>query len=162
MTIFTENDRFSVRSVYSENLAQPLSSIHYVTGSNFLFKASYLENLEVGIHYYTIETHRGYVQLAVNVNNQTLPYLINASDVYVDFTKDLSFTFDLMGGEILSLTAKDLESTDYTIDGSQVTIDVDYLKSIFSEYGRINLIVRYELKLDHETVIGYIKLTDNT
>lgn len=162
MTIFTEEDRFSVRSVYDENLLAPLSSIHYVTGSDFAFKSSYFDSLEVGTYYYTIETHRGYVQLVVNVNSDALPYLINASEVYVDFTKDLSFTFDLMGGEILSLTAKDLEITDYTIDGSQVTIDVDYLKTIFSEYGRVYLIVRYELKLGHESVIGYIKLTDNT
>lgn len=162
MIIFKEEDNFSVRSVYNENILEFVSSENYLTGSEFVMKASYLDSLEIGTYYYTLETHRGYVQLIININDDNLPYLINASDVYVDFKNDLTFDFDLMGGEIVSLTAKDLTSNDYTIDGSQATIDLDYLKTIFNEYGRIVLIIRYELKLDHETVIGYIKLTDNT
>lgn len=162
LVIFSNIDQLSVRSVKVLNTDEFLAQDYYLVGDEFAMKATYFDTLDAGSYYYTIQTHRGYVQLIVHVNETNLPYLINTSDIYVDFSKNLTFEFDLMGGEIVSLTAKNLKETDYTIHGHLATINLDYLTTIFSEYGRVDLIVRYELKLDHETVIGYIKLTDNT
>ena len=62
---------------------------------------------------------------------------------------------------IQSLVAKNLTTSDYVISGSTATIKLDYLNEVF-DFKREILIVRYELKIGNNYIIGYITLMDNT
>lgn len=161
LILFNESEIYTIKSVILTAHDSEVDENNYTLSPSFAFTAEYLDTLSLGKQYFTLETHRGFISVEINITDETDPYIINSTDIYVDFTTDINLLFELFGGEIISLTAKNLTSSDYILNGSTATIKLDYLNEIF-DIGREELIIRYELKVGNNYTIGYITLTDNT
>jgi len=85
------------------------------------------------------------------------PYLTQVGSIHYEVGKDLILHFELFAGSIVSLSGNDITLSDYSIDGSRVIIDGNYIHQKFvSTPERTTLIIAYTLSFNSDTEIGYL------
>ena len=138
-----------------------LNSTQFVHDSAGLkLKSSYIKTLSIGEYEFTISTDQGDFTLDLNVIETTRPYMISKSTVETDFSSNLTFTFELFGGNIKSLSGNSIKSSDYSISGNQLTIKKAFVEESFNATESIEtLVLAYSLEVGTHTVIGYIFIT---
>jgi len=81
------------------------------------------------------------------------------SDSSIDYTAgtDVVLTFNLYEGSFVMLSGNGIEATDYELSGSQVTIDSDYIDSVFTANpGQDVIVLSYTFSYSGGAVVGYV------
>lgn len=171
---YSKQSAFNLELKTFENNAEVLSVTNImeepVALSNFLvvdhtifFKSEYLSTLMVGNHIFILETNFGNHEFKINITNTNRPYMITSSEIFANFIEDVVVTYELFGGEVLSLSGNEITESDYSISGNTVTIDKDYIKDQFVKLpSRTTLILGYTLESGDNVVIGYIFIKKNS
>jgi hypothetical protein len=145
-----------VTSLKVNNVDLDLSNvIHDKNGLKL--KSSYIKSLSVGEYLYNVITAQGSFVLNLNVIDTSRPYMISKSTIESDFTSNHTFTFELFGGEIKSVSGNNIKTSDYSISGNQLTIKKGFIENAYSNNESMeSLILGYTLEVGTHTVIGYI------
>jgi hypothetical protein len=144
--------------VYIEDSEAELSAADYIfTAQRVTLKNTYLISLSTGNHLFTILTLDGFYIIDLNILDTDKPYLITDNQVFTDHSTDLTFTFELFGGEFTGLSGNEVTTEDYTLIDNVLMIDKDYVAFMFSlDPERETLILAYTLELEDNIVIGYL------
>ncbi|MDO9629888.1 MAG: hypothetical protein Q7I99_08285 [Acholeplasmataceae bacterium] len=152
-------DVLSVTNYVGEEVA--LSNL-IVSNQKVSFKSSFLTPLLVGVHVFTIDTNYGSHEVKINITDTARPYMISGSEIFTNFMTNVTVTYELFGGVILSLSGNDITTSDYTITGNSLTINKDYIHNQFVIVpSRTTLILGYTLESGENVVIGYIFIKSN-
>jgi len=169
-TLETINYSYSTNSLFDLNVLksesffyiadseEELSATDYIfTAQRVTLKNTYLVTLSTGHHLFTILTLDGFHIIDLNILDTDKPYLITNNQVFTDHSTDLTFTFELFGGEFTGLSGNEVTAEDYTLIDNILTIDKDYVAFMFSlDPERETLILAYTLELGDNIVIGYL------
>ncbi|PKK98980.1 MAG: hypothetical protein CVV57_04010 [Tenericutes bacterium HGW-Tenericutes-2] len=149
-------ESIEVTSLKVNNVDLDLSNvIHDKNGLKL--KSSYIKSLSVGEYLYNVITAQGSFVLNLNVIDTSRPYMISKSTIESDFTSNHTFTFELFGGEIKSVSGNNIKTSDYSISGNQLTIKKGFIENAYSNNESMeSLILGYTLEVGTHTVIGYI------
>jgi hypothetical protein len=154
LTIF-ETSKFI--TMYNDNNQIMQSNVYTYTNQEVKFLNTYLKALDTGLHEYKVLTEDGFYIVEIDVTNATNPYMINNNQIYSSFEDDITLQFELFGGTIQNVSGNNIESSDYTINQSQLVISIDYVQNIFeNEPERTTLILSYTLQYNQDIIIGYI------
>jgi hypothetical protein len=136
----------------------PISTTAY-TFENKLFtlKSAYLTTLPIGEQVFTVTTNIGSFDITINIFDTSTPYMMSKSEIFTDFSTDVTVIYDLFGGSISGLSGNNITASDYTITNNTVTISKTFIENAFtSEPTRETLVIGYTLESRNNVVIGYI------
>ncbi|HBY65430.1 MAG TPA: hypothetical protein DEG42_03455 [Acholeplasmataceae bacterium] len=154
---------YSSSFVYIKDYRGTLDNTQYQYLSQTVqLDALFIQSLSLGYQTFTILTLQGFYIIDINIITTEKPYLINSSEVFTDFTKNLILTFELFDGFIGTLSGNDITTDDYTIDGNTIVIDIDYVEAKFiADEERTTLILVYTLEQGDDIVIGYLFIKES-
>jgi hypothetical protein len=142
----------------------PISTTAY-TFENKLFtlKSAYLTTLPIGEQVFTVTTNIGSFDITINIFDTSTPYMMSKSEIFTDFSTDVTVIYDLFGGSISGLSGNNITASDYTITNNTVTISKTFIENAFtSEPTRETLVIGYTLESGNNVVIGYIFIKKST
>jgi hypothetical protein len=142
----------------------PISTTAYTFENRILtLKSTYLTTLTVGEQILTVTTNIGSFQININIFDTSKPYMMSKSEVFTDFSTDVTVIYDLFGGSISGLSGNNITASDYTITNNTVTISKTFIENAFtSEPTRETLVIGYTLESGNNVVIGYIFIKKST
>ena len=133
-------------------------SIHRTTDL-FIYdfdESSYLQSLPLGNYTYEIYVSKGKFDIMITIIDTELPYITTHNTVTFN-DNDLTFTFELFGGSILSLSGNNISIADYTIIDEELVIKRAYIKNYFiSNPEETVLTITYNLQLGNSLLINDI------
>jgi len=136
----------SVISVNSRDISVGQQD-YYLDDDKLYFSSSYLQSLPLGSYTYEIYVSKGKFHLAITIIDTELPYITTHNTVTFN-DNDLTFTFELFGGSILSLSGNNISTADYTIIDEDLVIKRAYIKNYFiSNPEETFLTLTYNLQL---------------
>lgn len=97
-------------------------------------KGSKIKELGVGSHKLILSYENEDYELTLNIKDKDYPYLMDNQTLYVDVKMDLALVVDLMGGELVSISAdrnRPFLDGDLTIEGGKITMSKDYIMRSF-------------------------------
>jgi hypothetical protein len=122
---------------------------------------TFLRDLDAGTYTITLILDNGVVDIIMTVLNEERPYMTSPNTVpYQD--EDLSFTFELFGGTINTVSGLDITEDDYTINESTLTIKSTFIDQVIeNDPDRETIIISYTLLKDDLTIVGFIFIEVN-
>lgn len=136
----------SVISVNSRDISVGQQD-YYLDDDKLYFSSSYLQSLPLGSYTYEIYVSKGKLHLAITIIDTELPYITTHNTVTFN-DNDLTFTFELFGGSLLSLSGNNISTADYTIIDEDLVIKRAYIKNYFiSNPEETFLTLTYNLQL---------------
>jgi hypothetical protein len=122
----------------------------------------YIEELSYGEYTFLLTTSEGLIELQLLIYDTRKPYLVSSSQVYLTLGDDAVIEFKLYDGTFNSLSGNDISSEDYSIVGSTLTIDGEYIESIFTrDVERTVIILGYYISTGSHVILGYIYIRLN-
>lgn len=129
---------------------------YYLDDDMLYFKSSYLQSLPLGNYTYEIYVSKGKFDIMITIIDTELPYITTHNTVTFN-DNDLTFTFELFGGSILSLSGNNISIADYTIIDEELVIKRAYIKNYFiSNPEETVLTITYNLQLGNSLLINDI------
>ena len=137
------------------DLIELTGDLYTFTSNTLTISADYLKNLSKGIHQVHIQSDRDYY-FTIDVLKIGKPHIV--SNPEVDYEgEDLSFTFELYQGYIDQINGNNITSSDYTINGNQLTISKGYIDQIIlNEPNRETIVLTYVLVNGPFSIFGAI------
>ncbi len=148
-------DEISIEAFFVDGEYQPLS---YITKDHekLQFNGDWLTILSPGTYTFTLITLTSRIDINVTVYEDNNPTMLSSNTVIYN-GEDMSFAFELFGGEISSLSGQDITSDDYSITEDQITIYSSFIDGILNDNpDRETVIFSYTIRKDEDIKIGYI------
>jgi|GEM_PF-3415835 len=118
---------------------------------------SFFDTLEYGEYQVLIYANIGLIHLNIQIVDTRKPYMVSSSQIYVSLGQSATLEFVLYDGEIGSVSGNDITEEDYTIEGSTLIINGEYIQRIFTrDPERTVLILGYTLTANQHITIGYL------
>lgn len=132
--------------------------ILYLNNQKYEIKSSYILNQTDEIVEFYLESENLRTLVKITKSDKEVPYIISSTLVVADGTKDLSFQFELFGGNVKQISATNMTEDYYEVVGNILTINKEYIALMFETEDEF--IVNYALETD-QLVIGFISISAN-
>jgi len=155
--------------IYDLSLNNPsitLSDVNqeYLEYSNNTIKVNndYLKTLNVGKHNYILTINDVPFGIEIEVIDNENPYLMICSNYYFNPSIDIVIRFDTLGSTLQKVTGENLETTNYTLNNNELTINKEFIKEYFEEHSEYNLyVLTFEFKKDNQTLLSKVWIHKN-
>ena len=112
---------------------------------------------ELGLQELTILTPSGFITVIIDVVNILNPALISDDHIIYQEDMDMSFTFELNGGEFIGLSGNNITTDDYTFEDELLVIKASYIHRLLEDNpNRETVILVYQLSKGSNVIMGFI------
>jgi len=94
------------------------------------------------------------IPVEITISDKDTPYIMSSSIIIADGTKDIQLQFELFDGEVYSINGTSEDTVLYSVAGSVLTIEKEFIAEKFIESDAFTL--SYVLNVGDDSVIGYL------
>lgn len=145
--------------VYDKNLNSiELDEVLVLNNQKYEIKSDYIIANEADVVEFYLVFNNQRTMVVVTKSDKEIPYIISSTLVVTNGSLDLSFQFELFGGNIKQISANGLTEDDYEIVGNMLVVSKEYVAEMLES--EVEFIINYALETD-QLVIGFISISSN-